>query len=216
MEVNLPATDRSIPAPEAITVVLCANPLYFQHLAVAARSVVDNAPGALIDFHVLFCDPDPEAEAKLHECWADSERVSFQMHHVDGRVLDALFVDGYLTKETYLRFLVAEILPNHIEKIIYLDCDVVVLEDLRRLWAEDRGGKLLAAAPDHPRLPLLSRDRLLGVGIPVDVTYVNAGVLLIDRVRWRQTRTSSARTPTAASCSSWPACCTTSPSPTPR
>lgn len=169
-------------------ILFCANPEYFQHLAVAAASVIDNARGATIDFHVLTCDRDPGAEAKLEEGFAGFERVSLRIHHVDERALGGLFVDRYLTKECYLRLLAAEILPSDVEKVIYLDCDVVVLEDLRRLWAEDLGGKLLAAAPDYPRVPLvLSRDRLLSLGIPAGFTYMNSGVLVIDLARWRQT-----------------------------
>jgi hypothetical protein len=33
-----------------------ANPEHFQHLAVTAASIVDNAPEAAIDFHVFTCD----------------------------------------------------------------------------------------------------------------------------------------------------------------
>jgi lipopolysaccharide biosynthesis glycosyltransferase len=86
-------------------------------------------------------------------------------------VLGGLLIGRYLKKECYLRLLAAEIPPSQVETVIYLDCDVVVLEDLRRLWAEDLGGTHLVAAPDFPHITLvLSRDRLLSLGAPAGFT----------------------------------------------
>ena len=68
---------------------------------------------------------------------------------------------------------------------------LIVLEDLRLLWNEDLGGKLLGAVPDYPRVPrLAARERLTALGLPVGQVYVNSGVLVIDLVRWRQGRLS--------------------------
>ena len=59
-----------------------------------------------------------------------------------------MFVDKHLTKDTYLRFLAPEILPDGVSRVIYLDSDLVVLDDIGGLWDIDLAGNPLGAAPD--------------------------------------------------------------------
>ncbi|SHE59444.1 Lipopolysaccharide biosynthesis protein, LPS:glycosyltransferase [Loktanella atrilutea] len=174
-------------AAEPMAILFCAEPKYFEPLAVAATSVVANAPGAAIDFHVLTCDHDDAAERALARCLAHGPRVSLTVHHVDPGLVNGFFVDRYLKKECYLRLLAAQVLPDAVKKVIYLDCDVVAVADLRSLWSDGLNGRLLAAAPDFPLIPQVrSRERLAALGIPAAFTYVNSGVLVMDLDRWRR------------------------------
>lgn len=182
----MPDTDRPTPTTGAMAVLFCANPGYFQHLGVASRSVADASPDAAIDFHVLTCDTDPDAERKLRDTLAES-RLSITLHRVTDARLDGYFVDKFMTKECYLRILAPEILPLALSRVLYLDCDLVALDDLRPLWETDLQGKAVGAVPDYPRLPsVMSPERRRTLGIPLDLTYVNSGVLLIDLDRWRR------------------------------
>ena len=181
------ARGRTKSAGAPIRVLFCAEPKFFQPLAVAATSVIANAPGATLDFHVMTCDRDTAAEDKLRQCFAGHAKATLSIHHVDpGRVGD-FFVDQHITKETYLRLLAPDVLPRDIERIIYLDCDLIVLDDLRDLWRHDLGGRTLAAAPDYPRIAsVISPERFDLLGMPAGSTYVNAGVLVMDLIRWRR------------------------------
>ena len=55
----------------------------------------------------------------------------------------------WYTQETYFRLMAADLLPEE-DKIVYLDCDIVVLEDVAHLYAVDMGDALLAAVLDAP------------------------------------------------------------------
>ena len=176
-------TDQAAP----MSILFCAEPKYFQPLAVAATSVMVNAQEAALDFHVLTCDRDAAAERKLARCFSHRRNVSLTIHHVDPALVSGFFVHRYLKKECYLRLLASRLLPDDIKKIIYLDCDVVAVADLRPLWTHELNGRLLAAAPDFPRIPQVrSRERLSALGIPATFTYVNSGVLVLDLERWRR------------------------------
>ncbi len=180
------AADRTLRPAEAMTVLFCANPGYFQHLAAAARSLADTSSGSTIDFHVITCDSDSEAEQKLRDSLVE-ERLSLTIHRVSDARLNDFFVDKFMTKECYLRILAPEVLPADLDRVLYLDCDLVVLDDLRPLWDTELAGKAVAAAPDYPRLPsVMSLERRRTLGIPPDQTYVNSGVLVIDLARWRR------------------------------
>lgn len=66
-----------------------------------------------------------------------------------------------------------------VQRVLYLDADILVRRDLRELWNTDPSGRSIAAAPDvgcpmgHPGIP---RGE-----------YFNAGVLLVDLARTRST-----------------------------
>lgn len=172
---------------DVIDVLFCGDPGYFQHMAVAGVSLARNCPGARLRLHVLTCDRDPAAEARLRRSFAPLPNVTLVLHRAEAEAVGDLFVDKFLSKECYLRLLAAEILPPEVRRFLYLDCDVVVVDDIRPLWRTALGDTLLAAAPDHPRLPeFMSAAHRAALGIPQEAVYVNSGVLVVDAEGWRR------------------------------
>ncbi len=166
--------------------LFCASASYFQHLAVTAVSATANTPGPMV-LHVLTCDHDPAAEALLRQSLADRPGLSLTLHHVSAVRLQGLFADRHISADAYLRFLAPEFLPPSAARVIYLDCDTVVLADLRPLWQLDLKGKAVGAALDFTWDPDGTEPRrLAGLGIEPGHIYVNSGVLLIDLERWRR------------------------------
>jgi lipopolysaccharide biosynthesis glycosyltransferase len=92
-------------------------------------------------------------------------------------------------RESAFLLLLAEVLPSNLERILFLDADLLVPGDLASLWETPMGSQVLAAVPDAA-VPRCSAPR--GVkgwrrfGIPPEAAYFNAGVMLINLVRWRQ------------------------------
>lgn len=82
------------------------------------------------------------------------------------------------------RLFVADVLPDHYRRAIYLDVDVMVCSDLRPLAEVDLGGCVIAAVdepgPIGDHVATFRSDGLL-----TDDRYFNAGVLVIDVERWR-------------------------------
>ena len=186
MSRNRPETP---PQDGVLRVLFCANPDYFPHVAVAAISVADNNPRRSIDFHLIACDRDAAAEALLRGSLAQFPNVDLHLHFADEAIISELFVDGFLTKECYLRIFAPWILPESIDRLIYLDSDLVVVDDLGPLMELDLGDNLVAAAPDYPLLrAMISPDRRKSLGIPVEHDYVNSGVLVMELSRWRRDR----------------------------
>ena len=88
-------------------------------------------------------------------------------------------VSGYISEASYYRFLLPELLPLDVRRVIYLDCDLIVCRAIEDLWAEPLDGAALGAVmkPDAETAP--------AVGLAHPSEYFNAGVLLIDLARWR-------------------------------
>lgn len=89
----------------------------------------------------------------------------------------------HVTLATYYRLIAPQLLPNTINKILWLDGDIIVNGSLSELWNTSLCGKAIAAVPDESHFKDEIYQRLgLSRGIP----YSSAGVLLINLEYWRE------------------------------
>lgn len=82
--------------------------------------------------------------------------------------------------DTFTRLFTPQLLPD-LHKIIYLDCDVMILDSLNELWGAELNG-LPCAAVSEP-ISVLHRKN---VRMSSADTYYNAGIMLIDLDVWRK------------------------------
>lgn len=85
-----------------------------------------------------------------------------------------------ISLSSYARLFVGELLPIEVERVLYLDCDIVIKDSLSSLWEIDLQGRSLGAIQDT--IPSKTKA---SVGLLPQQPYFNAGVLLIDLRRWR-------------------------------
>jgi lipopolysaccharide biosynthesis glycosyltransferase len=90
---------------------------------------------------------------------------------------------SHISIATYYRLLIPELLPPTVDKVIYLDCDIVVRHSLDDLWNYPISGYGLGAVY---QISNWSIDAIKRLGYPVSFGYFNAGVLLIDLKYWRE------------------------------
>lgn len=131
--------------------------------------------------------------------------IRLRRHRVDLDRLHQLPISHHISHAAYLRLLLAEILPEDLERVLYLDGDLLILEDLSLLFDATLEGHWAAAVPDVacPYMdatlavsnlrqcgPYMATYRPVSnyqeLGISGDQPYFNSGVLLIDLVQWRQ------------------------------
>lgn len=82
----------------------------------------------------------------------------------------------------YSRLLVQNILPPNIERVLYVDTDVVFNGDISSLWEIDLQDCYMAGVSDI--WPGTKMKRM--VGLDESELYVNSGVLLINLKAWRE------------------------------
>jgi lipopolysaccharide biosynthesis glycosyltransferase len=180
-------------------IVLAANETYAMPLATTLRSITETNPRSWpLEFWILHDGISETTQKKvlysLPEKSASIVWVPVEMN------LFTSFSPGardYITKIVYARLLIPQLFPASLAKVLYLDADLLVLEDLRELWQTDLGGAALGAVPDfslHTSFlnrgfdPELGRSRY--GGLPPVRAYFNSGVLLIDLARWREEKIS--------------------------
>lgn len=101
---------------------------------------------------------------------------------ISDKILNGAPVSHHITVATYFRILLPEILPLEIEKVIFIDCDIIVKENLGELFKIDIS-KYSHAAVINPFTDSYSVKKRLD--IKQEYEYFNAGVLLINIKFWR-------------------------------
>lgn len=163
---------------------------YLPYLAVALRSIIDNiSPDSPYRYRitVLHNGVDPVRAARVAAL--ATERVSIGFTDVSARLaplLARLSLRDYYTVSIYFRLFIPSMFPEY-DKAIYLDADIVVLDDLARLYETDLGENLLGAVPDAI---IAGREEFAeyseyAVGVPYR-EYFNSGVLLMNLRQMRR------------------------------
>lgn len=171
---------------EPIHVLFCADRDYLQHTAVAAVSLLESSRSRRVCIHLATCERDADADGRFAESLAPYSNASIHIHRVEPSIFSECFVSRHLTRAAYIRFLAADLLPNSASRAIYLDSDLVVLDDIGGLWAVDLGGRAAGAVAELNWDGASAQDRLRDLGLASDQPYFNSGVLIIDLDRWRR------------------------------
>lgn len=81
----------------------------------------------------------------------------------------------------FSRIMIDTVLPRDITKIIYLDCDTIIKNNLIDLWNVELEGKIIGAVNDYRSIYYQKN-----LGIKKENCYINSGVLLIDLDKYRK------------------------------
>ncbi len=163
--------------PAAVQVVVGCDDGYARHLAVMLLSLFAYSTTPFVQVHVLV-PPDFTSKAPLdHALGERADRLTY--HVLADDVIRGLKQRDDLTAATYYRLLMSEALPPEVERVIYLDCDLVLRYNVAALWEIPLGDAIVGAVRDCSFI----HNHILGLAD--DALYFNAGVLLIDLARWR-------------------------------
>ena len=80
----------------------------------------------------------------------------------------------------YARLFVCSDLPADLDRVLYLDCDIVINKSIRELWNMDLHGKTIGALKDA-----FSPYYRANIGLEANDVMFNSGVMLIDLKRWK-------------------------------
>lgn len=170
-----------------INIVFASDNNYAQHTAVAMASVLVNTKvPQKIQFYLIDDKIQPENKEKITKT-VQNLGGNIEFIKIKNSRLEDCYVSGELSRASYFRLDIANILDESIEKIIYLDCDLLVYDDIEKMWQLDMGGKPVAATCD---LGIMASARVRKqknnfIGLPFDAPYFNAGVLMMDLKKWR-------------------------------
>ncbi len=172
-------------AGSRVHLLLCTNSIYLQHVAVCLTSLLVNNPDLFFNIVVVGRAAEPLDEERLRRSLACFSNYSLLFREFTPPVdrLLPLNPRAHYTLDTWTRLWVAEFFPVDVNRVLYLDGDIVVVGGVASLWAIDLGGALLGVV-DIPG----SQRGVTTHGLRAEDGYFSAGVLLIDLDQWRKTR----------------------------
>ena len=161
---------------------------YIPYLDVAIASLIENASKKyryrLIVLHTGLIE---ENVKKIKQNEKDGFVIDFVDISEEVENIKANLKNVYhFSVVTYYRLFIASLFPQY-DKIVYLDCDLVVLGDISELYHTDLGENILGASPERfvqtTNEFVLYAEKALGVD---PTSYINAGVLLINLDQFRK------------------------------
>jgi len=192
-------------AKREITVVSATDDGYAMPLAVTIRSVLDHlASDRVLRLYVLDGGLSDANKDRLLKSWSDP-RISVEWVSADLALVGDLFISEQVNVVTYLRLLMARLLPAHVTRAIYIDADMLVRRDLAQLWDEEQGPHAILAVQDvaapyidasvalerfdecksylYAITPIANYREL---GLTPEAAYFNGGLLVANIDEWRR------------------------------
>lgn len=144
-------------------------------LYVSMMSLIQNNSEQNINFHVLTSGDADYFEQKFENIQS-RPNISLKVYDVNPGA--NLPEPKWFTESIYLRLKIGSILEDSVSRVLYLDADTLVINEIIDLFNLDMGEDVIGAVPMFKNY---GYDR----GIPITTNYVNTGVLLINLEAWR-------------------------------
>lgn len=161
---------------------------YIPQLAVALRSLIANASSKNhYEIYVLIEKLGDESRRVILDMQKDNVKVRFvDVARQLSSVCSDLHVRDYYTNTTYYRFFIPELFPEY-DKGIYLDCDIVITQDVAKLYQKQLGGKLAGVMTEEviSDIEVFARYSEIVLGIS-RYDYFNAGIMLMNLKKMRE------------------------------
>jgi len=168
-----------------VHILMCTNALFLQHTAVCLASLLANNLNLFFDVVIVGRETEDLDEQKTRRSLArfPNHSLAFRKFLPPPNLLLPLESKAHYTIDTYTRLWVGDFFPENIDRVLYLDADIVVVGSIAPLWNTDLGGALMGAV-DIPG----SDQGVRRLAMRAEDGYFNAGVLVIDLQQWRTTR----------------------------
>ena len=169
---------------DTIHIAICLDNSFVMPVGVMMYSVCTSNIESDIVFHVVADKVSDKSKEEI-KCsvsrFSNKTIIFYDFHTSEFDKQNSISRRKNISSVTFYRLFLPIILPSDIEKVIYLDGDIIVRNSLKQLWDitldEYAAGAVLEAVQLEERCERLGYDSDLG--------YFNAGMLLINLSYWR-------------------------------
>lgn len=172
--------------------------LYAKFVGTAMISIFENAiltPPHRITVHILHDNTFSQENRDKFIYLAGQYNQQVKFYNVEKLVPnDVAKLQVYFNQDkkkrlpvvTFYRLLLAKVVTDEIDKIIYLDADILVNLDINELYKIEIGEKIFAALPETENQVKPTVFSLCREGLVKNGEYFNTGVMLIDLKKFLQ------------------------------
>lgn len=155
----------------------------FTNLAIVSMvSVLENNKNNEVEFIILYSNLN-DSSISAFDFLKNYDNCKLRFVKVDEEIFKDFPLACWVTVQTWFRMVLGDLCPD-LDRILYLDCDTLVVGDLAELFSKDLSNNLIAGVTDivgeESHVKRLEID---------DNTYFNAGVLLFNAKLIREENT---------------------------
>ena len=182
------STEMTSGMDECPAIVVAADNGYAMPLGVMLESLGTSLKGSIaVNVFILDAGIAPWNRSRINRI-ARRHSLNISWIKASVKAIKDLPVWAHIKHAAYLRILCPDLLPQFLSKVIYLDCDMIIIRGIEELWNTEMDGCPLAAVQEQSMVISSAGGVVsyLELGIPGDAKYLNSGVLIIDLVAWRR------------------------------
>ena len=167
-----------------INVVYCTDSHYLEHVGVSITSIILNNIHLNIHFHIFLYNVSDEEKNKLKEISSSIFLYSIPIDELNKYSEIQNDKIKHINRSMYIRLSVPRLLPNYVDKFIYLDADILCFGDISSILNIDINSVVCAVTTDSldAKNMLQNKNRL---GLASD-KYFNSGFLYINTQNWKK------------------------------
>lgn len=168
---------------DTINIVFAIDDNYVKHCATVIESILDFINiKQKIRFFILYSENNLSYISQSLLSNFDSEYIDIEFIKVNAKDFKIYPLNrAHISIATYYRLAIHKLLPENIDKVIYLDADLLVLDNIANLWNEDISDYVIAGAPDEGGISQIRR-----LNLAIQHNYINAGVCVMNLKKMRQ------------------------------
>ena len=178
---------------DCINVCLATDKNYLQHAGAVIASILKHAaPEDQLFFYILHENLNEQDLEKLRSL-AVIKPCAFKFIVPKLGNVPELKAHKYISQAALFTLQLPNLLPD-IDRLIYVDCDLVVVTSLGELWKTDIGDAIIGAVADY-NSDLLEKQKSIGCE---GFVYINSGAFIFNLALARKSNTVTAFLETAA------------------
>jgi lipopolysaccharide biosynthesis glycosyltransferase len=170
---------------ERVNIIITIDHKYVQHCAVMLTSLFVNNKHLDFTIYVIYSAIRIK-NLDLIQNEIEKNDAQVQFIEISTQLLNDAYISHHISIATYFRLLIPDLLPQSLDKVLFLDSDIIVRKAIDGLWNINISD-FSHAAVENPRITEYFKLKL---GIRANSLYFNAGVLLINLDFWRRNQIS--------------------------
>lgn len=120
---------------DSIKICFVSDKNYFKHMFVAINSIIkNNINNNIIEFFILNIGDSDTHIDKFINRYRNFNNIKIKIINVENEKINQFKSKTHVSKAAFAKIYMSEILNE--DKIIYLDCDLIVNDDISKLWNE--------------------------------------------------------------------------------
>lgn len=173
-----------------ISIVVASDNHYAILIGALLKSIdLNHKTGEHIDFHIIDDGISAKSKSKI-QAIADPDRITLKWIKSKDAVPSNIVIpvdNSAFPLTAYMRVFSPYVVAPDVDKILYLDVDTIVNDDISKLWYTSIGDYTIGAAQDSGKTVDCAWGGIPNykeLGLTADTKYFNSGVLIINPKKW--------------------------------